>query len=137
MVDKTVGFWHRRQLHESLIHLWDLRSRNPGAAPPAEASPLVWTDTVDELFQVFLPRSSPAERLDLGGTLTLLASDTRRSWTFAHDWTPGDPDAATATVTAPADVLALCCWNRLGTEVVAVDGDAGAVDRFRRSRVRP
>ncbi len=135
--DKTVAFWHRRQLHESLVHLWDLRSRGPSAAPPTEVGPEVWTDTTEELFEVFLPRSSPAERGNLGGTLRLEAADTGRSWTLAEDWTPGRPADAAATVTAPADVLALFAWNRLAVETVEVDGDPDVVDRFRRSRFRP
>jgi hypothetical protein len=97
----------------------------------------VWTDTTDELFEVFLPRASPAERGNLGGTLRLVATDTGRNWVLSEDLAPGRPADATTTVSAPADVLALFAWNRLGAEAVDIDGDREVVERFRRSRFRP
>ncbi|MFC0678555.1 maleylpyruvate isomerase N-terminal domain-containing protein [Lysobacter korlensis] len=135
--DKTVRFWHRRQLHESLIHLWDLRSRNPDAEPPGEVSEEVWIDTVDELFDVFLPRSSAADRLDLGGTLRIVATGCGREWVFARDWSPGEARAATATVAASPASLALFVWNRLDLDAVDTEGDPDVVARFRRAHIRP
>ena len=135
--DKSVRFWHRRQLHESLVHLWDLRSRDPHAAPPPEVGPEVWSDTTDELFEVFLARSSATERGDLGGTLRILATDTGREWTFARDWSPASATDPVATISGRSDLLALFVWNRISGEAVEFDGDAGVLDRFRKSRFRP
>jgi uncharacterized protein (TIGR03083 family) len=135
--DKTVRFWHRRQLHESLVHLWDLRSRHPHAAPPPEVGPEVWSDTTEELFEVFLPRSSAAERGDLGGILRVVATDTGREWVFAPDWSPARAADAAATISGRSDVLALFAWNRLGSDAVELHGDPEVVDRFRKSRFRP
>lgn len=49
-----VSFWYRRQVHETLIHLHDLRSAlgQPELGVPAE----VWADTVDEVVTVMYPR---------------------------------------------------------------------------------
>jgi uncharacterized protein (TIGR03083 family) len=49
----TVSFWHRRQLHETLIHLWDLRT---AGGRSLVADPLLWVDTVDEAVTVLHPR---------------------------------------------------------------------------------
>ena len=47
--DTSVRFWHRRQLHETFVHLWDLRSAvDPAAPAPAEASAAVVADGIDE-----------------------------------------------------------------------------------------
>ena len=71
------------------------------AAPPApEVPPEVHADGVSELFDVFLPRSSDADRVDLGGGIRLIATDTGHVWSFGHDWRrDGDVDVA-ATVSA-------------------------------------
>lgn len=137
--DRTVRFWHRRQLHETLVHLWDLRSAADPAAPPPEEVPAeVHADGVSELFDVFLSRSSDADRGDLGGGIRLVASDTGDQWTFDSQWgREGGHDFA-ATVTAPAGDLLLWVWNRgRARTVVEFEGDADVIRRFERAHVRP
>lgn len=141
--DRTVGFWHRRQLHESLVHLWDLRSaRDADALPPAEVGPATHADGIDELFDVFLPRSSEADRTPLGGTLRLVATDVDRTWDFADHW--GDvPTTPSAVVHGTAGDLLLLAWNRrtisggLLPARLHLEGSAAVVDGFRRASIRP
>ena len=40
--DGTVAFWSRRQLHETLVHLWDLRT---AGGLPLTVQSGVWADT--------------------------------------------------------------------------------------------
>jgi uncharacterized protein (TIGR03083 family) len=129
--DGTVAFWIRRQLHETLIHLWDLRSAGGlGLA----VDPVVWADTVDEAVtvmhprQVRLARTAPAPM-----RITLTATDVHRSWTLptAID----DAESGGVSVAGPAEALALLVWGRTalddprltvtgaGDALVAVLGD--------------
>ncbi len=135
--DRTVSFWYRRQLFETLVHLWDLRSASdPLAPPPPEVDAATHADGVSELFDVFLPRTTaPAP---LGGGLELVASDTGDRWTFGNDWQRDGGHELTANVTGPAGELLLWVWNRArGREVVALGGDLAVIERFERSRVTP
>jgi uncharacterized protein (TIGR03083 family) len=141
--DRTVGFWHRRQLHESLVHLWDLRSADgPGVMPPAEVSPETHADGIDELFDVFLPRSSEADRTPLGGTLRVEATDIDRAWIFADEW-GGTPAEPSAIVRGTAGDLLLFAWNRrtvtggVMPTRLHLEGSVDVVEGFRRARVRP
>lgn len=138
-VDRSVAFWHRRQLFETLVHLWDLRSAADATAPPApEVPPEVHADGVSELFDVFLPRSSDADRVDLGGGIRLIATDTGHVWSFGSDWRrEGDVDVA-ATVSGPAGDLLLWAWNRArARDGVRREGDADVIRRFEKAHVRP
>ncbi|HEY0638594.1 MAG TPA: maleylpyruvate isomerase family mycothiol-dependent enzyme [Pseudonocardiaceae bacterium] len=142
--DRTVRFWLRRQLHESLVHLWDLRSAaDPDAPAPPDVPPDVHADGVDELVGLFLPRADRTALRDLPAPLVLCATDVGRSWAFAPDWTPGPAVDGATTVCGPAGELLLFGWARLrrtderfaGT--LAVDGDEAVVDAFTAARVRP
>jgi uncharacterized protein (TIGR03083 family) len=137
--DKSVRFWHRRQLFESLVHLWDLRSAtDPAAAPPAEVAPNVHADGVSELFDVFLPRSSELERTPLGGGIELVATDTGDRWVFGPEWQRNPGLDTVATVRASAGELLLWVWNR-GSARAAVEfeGDSTVIRRFEKAHVRP
>ncbi len=109
------------------------------AAPPApEVPPEVHADGVSELFDVFLPRSSDADRVDLGGGIRLIATDTGHVWSFGSDWRrEGDVDVA-ATVSGPAGDLLLWVWNRArARDGVRREGDADIIRRFEKAHVRP
>lgn len=132
--DRTVGFWHRRQLFEALVHLWDLRSAaDPDAPPPSEVGPAFHADGIDELFDVFLPRSGVLA--PLGGVIRLESSDTGDAWVFGNDWQRDDAAPPTAVVTGTAGELLLYVWNR--AERVDRSGDADALRRFERAHIRP
>lgn len=134
--DRTVAFWHRRQLHEVLVHLWDLRSAMDAAAPPpAEVGAEVYADTVEEMFDLFLGRR---ESEPLSEALTLRATDCDREWVIQPDWSLGGPAAAAATVAATAGELALFVWNRMPAGSRFTDGMPPRLLReFRDAKARP
>ena len=132
--DRTVGFWHRRQLFESLVHLWDLRSAaSEDTPPPPEVPAAVNADGISELFEVFVPRATSLEPLD--GVVTLQATDTGQRWTFRRDWHRDDSAEPTATVRGSAGELLLYAWNR--AERVERSGDLDLLARFERAHIRP
>ncbi len=137
--DRSVRFWHRRQLFETVVHLWDLRSaKDPAAPPPAEVPAQVHAEGVSELFDVFLPRFSDQDRVALGGGIQLVASDTGDRWTFDSSWDRSGGHDCVATVTAPAGDLLLWVWNRGSARtVVQFEGNADVIRRFEHARVRP
>ena len=160
--DGTVDFWHRRQLHETLVHLWDLRValalagsgdmsprvggvgvRAPAGAPvprfdPAWARPMVaeaWDDTVDEVVTVMHPRQVRLGRCPaLPATIHLVATDTGRRWTLEHA-----SAAPSAEVAGPAAALALLLWRRVLPQdpALQVTGDRSALDAALALRLTP
>jgi uncharacterized protein (TIGR03083 family) len=130
--DRSVRFWHRRQLHEVVVHLWDLRSAaDPGAAPPAEVGPEVYADGVDELFEVFRPRG---ECRPLSEPIALRATDCAREWVVGRDWELGG--SADVEVAAPVGELMLFLWNRV-TPAGAAGLSPALLREFRGARIRP
>ncbi|MFE6235776.1 maleylpyruvate isomerase family mycothiol-dependent enzyme [Cellulosimicrobium sp. NPDC057862] len=117
----TVRFWHRRQVHETLVHLHDLRAAVGSVVD--DVAPAVWADTVDEVVTVVQPRQVRLGRTaPLARPVALRASDTGRTWFLGG----ADP---VATASAPARELALVVWGRLGPDEagVVVDGDTDAL----------
>ena len=107
-----MAFWHRRQLHETLIHLWDLRT---AGGLDLVVGPVLWADTVDEAVTVMHPRqvrlgraSAPPVRLGLAAT------DLDRTWSLSA--AADAPAARAATLTGPAEALALLVWRRIGLD---------------------
>jgi uncharacterized protein (TIGR03083 family) len=137
--DKSVAFWHRRQLFETLVHLWDLRSASdPLAPPPPEVTPDVYADGVSELFDVFLPRAGTLA--PLGGGVRLDAIDTGDAWRFGNDWQRDGDHPITASVSGPAGELLLWVWNRglaRTPATLTMVGDLEVVRRFEKARLRP
>lgn len=118
-----ASFWRRRQLHETLVHLWDLRS---AAGLPLDAAPRVWADTVDEVLHVMQPRQVRLGRMPaLDVAVDLDALDAGRTWRLG----PADAPPRVA-VAGSAQALALLLWRRRGHggPHVAVAGDARALD---------
>ena len=136
-VDTTVRFWHRRQLHETLVHLWDLRSATDPAAPaPAEVSAEVCADGIDEFLDVVVGRTRAEARTDLGGVLRLEATDADCSWVLEPDWEllpTHPPSGATAMLTATVADLSMVVWNQRAAApagAVASSGDERVIERF-------
>lgn len=118
----TVAFWARRQLHETLIHLWDLRT---AGGLPLEVADELWVDTVDEAVTVMHPRQVRLGRAALPAVrLRLRAAE--RSWLLLAAAEPA------AIISGPAEVLALLVWGRtsLSDPKLRVDGDDGALRRI-------
>ncbi|WP_329003470.1 maleylpyruvate isomerase N-terminal domain-containing protein [Kribbella sp. NBC_00709] len=141
-VDQRAGFWARRRMHETVIHLVDaLQATDPGAADPAGVPAAVAADGVDEVFGVYLPRMlargfAPAVTRQLG----VRATDTGHEWTLTPV-SQGDPPqvergraAGEAVLSGTAAELDLCLWKRLPGAVLTVEGDAGAAADFLAAR---
>ncbi|GAA4628576.1 maleylpyruvate isomerase family mycothiol-dependent enzyme [Cellulomonas oligotrophica] len=132
-----VAFWHRRQVHETLVHLWDLRT---ATGSPTHADPAVWADTVDEVVTVMQPRQVALGRTPpLPVRVDLHAVDADRSWTFAAAGADDPGTAPRVEVRAPADALALLLWRRLPADApaLAVRGEASALEALLTSRLVP
>jgi uncharacterized protein (TIGR03083 family) len=129
----TAAFWHRRQTHETLVHLWDLRTAG-GLGLAVE--PALWADTVDEVVTVMQPRQERMGRMDpLPAPVRLVADDADRRWLLGDTGT-AEPSV---TVTGPAQALALLLWGRAtpAGERLTVSGDAAALDDALGRRLTP
>jgi uncharacterized protein (TIGR03083 family) len=118
-----ASFWRRRQLHETLVHLWDLRT---AGGLGLDVGAVVWADTVDEVVTVMQPRQERMGRMEpLPAPLSLVATDADRAWTLG----PTDSGAAAAEVSGPASALALLLWGRAAPDDTAltVTGDDAAL----------
>ena len=111
-----ASFWHRRQLHETLVHLWDLRT---AGGLPLDVGPEVWADTVDEVVTVMQPRQVAMGRMEpLPVPIALVATDAGRAWRLQSAGgrdgdDDGDDDGDAVEVRAPASALALLLWGRV------------------------
>lgn len=104
----VVSFWHRRQVHETLVHLHDLRSAAGNEVD--EVDPQVWADTVDEVLTMMYPRQVRLGRTPpVTHAASLVATDADSAWQLGD----GDP---VAVVAASARDLALLLWRRLSIE---------------------
>ncbi|WP_069387723.1 maleylpyruvate isomerase family mycothiol-dependent enzyme [Cellulosimicrobium cellulans] len=133
----TVRFWHRRQAHETLVHLHDLRAASGRSV--GDVAPAAWADTVDEVVTVLQPRQVRLGRmLPLEPPVALVATDAGSSWVLgARDGVVPD-----VQVSAPARELALVLWRRVAPDAGAlpgltVDGDTSALEAALRERITP
>jgi uncharacterized protein (TIGR03083 family) len=135
-VHQTNGFWNRRQVHETQMHLVDLDQAHGRvtALDPGECA-----DGVTESFEVFLPRlharGFPA---DLTGPVSFVATDVGHHWTL-HPTEAGPPsivDGALAEdrVEGTAEQLWLLLWKRADDGVVRI-GDPDRLSRLLGSRL--
>lgn len=153
--DRRAAFWPRRQLHEVVVHLWDVRSvDDPTPDALADVPATVAADGVDELLQM-APTRLGSTRAPLPGALTLRATDTGSRWVLGPDWLQHDPapgasaptagvgrtsaadlsgTGAAAHVEGPARALLLHVWGR--GPFAAVDGDTATLRAFDRAAVR-
>jgi uncharacterized protein (TIGR03083 family) len=119
-----VTFWHRRQLHETLVHLWDLRT---AGGLDLDVAPEVWADTVDEVVTVMQPRQVRMGRMPpLPVVVGLAASDADGAWRLQSE-ADGDP---AVRVRGPASALALLLWGRTTPDhpALGVIGNREALD---------
>jgi len=116
--DQHVRFWSRRQLHETLVHRFDLEIAE-GHRPAAAAH--IAADTIDE-FLVNLAKAeyfSPKVALlrGRGESIVLRATDTGKAWTVRLDPDRFDVLAgeqkATASLSGRAVTMALVLYRRL------------------------
>lgn len=141
----VVGFWPRRQLHETTMHHVDLDlacGRTPRLASDVAA------DGVGEVLGVLVRRMhARGYRTDLAEPLALRATDTGDTWVMLPQ--AGPPlleQAAGASVAAgvrdrveaPAEVLYRLLWRRpVDAGSLRVSGDRARVQAFLSSRMAP
>jgi uncharacterized protein (TIGR03083 family) len=125
-----VRFWHRRQVHETLVHLHDLLAAAAGAASAGlvRAEPEVWADCVDEVVTVLQPRQVGLGRMEpLRHPVALVATDVAGApvWVLGAPGQRADEVAPDVVVSGPAEGLALILWRRLAPAEagLTVEGD--------------
>ena len=115
--DPTAGFWRRRQVHETTLHLWDAE-RALGTPEPIDPA-LAW-DGVLEVVDVMYPRQVRLGRIEpLTGRLELVATD--------GPWRAALGDGEPIEVRASAEVLLRLLWHRADPEEEGVDPAAAAL----------
>jgi uncharacterized protein (TIGR03083 family) len=115
---RTVGWWVRRQAHETAVHLWDAQAAL-GHAPPLE--PGFAADGVAEVLDVFVPRQVRMERIaPLTASVRLVATDADLHRSLGD----GEP---VATLTGTASDLLLLLWGRVPADRLEVTGDPSPV----------
>lgn len=142
-VDQFAGFWVRRRLHETVVHLVDARQ---AMSPEADLGipPAVAADGVDEVFGVFLPRmlqrGFPAA---VSTAIGVRAVDTGDEWTLTPT-TQGQPPQVdrgqaqgAAVVSGTAEDLLLALWRRLPVDRLTVEGDPQAAAGLLAGKVTP
>jgi uncharacterized protein (TIGR03083 family) len=133
----TVGFWSRRQAHETTVHRVDLADALGAAAP---LDPALAADGVDEAVTMFFPRQVRLGREQpLSDSLALVDEATGRRWLLAGDGTGAQDETVDASLTAPAADLLLLIWRRRSIDDTSatVSGDAGAVRRVLSADLTP
>lgn len=138
-----AGYWLRRQLHETVIHRWDLESALQGPAGTTPLSEDVAVDTVDEFCTVMRPLMA-LRGGELPVTLRVRAILQAPEGLAAGaepvgavdpgsdlEWVvPGAEGAPEAEIVGPPETLALLLWGRVGTDAPDLDvsGDRAALD---------
>jgi uncharacterized protein (TIGR03083 family) len=137
-VHETKGFWSRRQVHETQMHLVDLDQAHGRATALASDD---CADGVTESFEVFLPRlHARGYPADLAAPVSFLATDTGHRWTLtpaadAHpSLTLGDGVLAEERVEGTAEQLWPLLWKRGGDGVRRI-GDEERLSRLLASRL--
>lgn len=134
----TVAFWHRRQVHETLVHLWDLRTA--AGLEAVAAPPEVWADGIDEIVTMFEPRQVRLGRIPpLAHGVALVADDAARSWVLGAHQAAAPVTAAEVTVTGRAQALALVLWHRATPDEAGllVSGDRTALEAALATHLTP
>ncbi len=153
--NRTVGFWYRRQLHETTVHWVDvlLAAGQPIPQSP-ELTADVATDGVDEVLTFFMPgqlrRAGPDLATRVAAPLVLSCTDTPATWQVevASDAVTvnrldgtrgqhrperdGDVDGASAAgqIAGSAVELYLALWNRCDRSDLRLSGDTAAARAF-------
>ena len=137
-LDETAAFWARRQLHEVIVHTYDLaraRARASASAsacsvdePEPELPAELAADGIDEVLTVFFLRlvanGSPP---DVRENIRITATDTGTTWVVG----PGEPPqlyppstAADATIEGSARDIYFALWGRTLISRLEIQGEA-------------
>jgi uncharacterized protein (TIGR03083 family) len=144
----VAGFWARRQLHETTVHLVDL---DAACGRGTELDPAVCADGVEEVLGTMLRRmhhrGHPAR---LTERLRVECVDTGDRWlltpqpqappalTRCRGEVAGEADGSADVVSARAETLYRLLWHRaVSAGELRVDGDQARVQAFLASRLTP
>ena len=124
-----VSFWSRRQLHETVVHLWDLES---AIGDPSPVESVVAQDAIDEVCSMFYPRQVRLGRMDPLISTLALEDGTQR-------WLLGQGDSPDVTIAGRAADLMLLLWKRIGLEDARfeVNGDPDVARRALAEPITP
>lgn len=110
----TVAFWHRRMVHEVVVHRVDAEVARGTATPvPVEVA----VDGIGEYLEVFLARRRRREPGPPGQVVV------RTDEGSVHEVGEGD---VVATVAGPADEVYLALWGRGSLTDLELTGDLAA-----------
>jgi uncharacterized protein (TIGR03083 family) len=131
-----LAMWARRQAHETAVHRVDAEraaGRTTGELSPV--APALAADGVDELLSCFVPRRRTGLRADPPTSLLVRCTDEEAGWVLLIDGdgvttSPVVDGDAACTVRGSAADLYLALWNRLGPEVLTVEGDPDVLGLF-------
>ncbi|MEU4190938.1 maleylpyruvate isomerase family mycothiol-dependent enzyme [Kribbella sp. NPDC026611] len=144
-VDQRAGFWARRRLHETAIHLVDaVQAGAPGVTGLDVIPPAVAADGVAEVFEVFLPRMlARGFALAVTRQVGVRATDTGHEWTLSPSGQRVPPEVedgkatGEAVLSGTAAELVLCLWKRLPGTVLTVEGDPALATAFLAGKTTP
>ena len=131
VVDRTAGFWARRQANETAVHRWDAQ----GAAGPLEPiEHALAVDGIDEFFGL-IPFWPWADRVRGNGeTLHFHCTDGEGEWLarLGSDGVVITAEHAKGDVAArgTASDLLLFLYGRVSADDLEVFGDASLLDRW-------
>lgn len=125
-----ADYWLRRQLHETVIHRWDLERALSGESGTTPLMDDVAVDTIDEFCTALYPVMALAKP-PLEVTIRVRAGE--NEWVLPG--TTGDPGEAGSgaapevEVTGSPETLALLLWGRIGIEAegLEITGDRDAL----------
>jgi uncharacterized protein (TIGR03083 family) len=133
-----LGFWARRQAHETAIHRFDAQSAAGTPDPVKAFAPGFAADGVDELIMGFAARRKYRMPDGAGTSLSLRAADVGETWCvlLRDGITEVRREAdrpAGCTLDGPAAGLYAFLWNRcdLASATVTAAGDPAVLDAWR------
>ena len=141
-VRQTRGFWSRRQVHETQMHVVDL-GQAAGVEP--DLDPELSADGVAEVFEVFAHRMVAKGVVSaLAAPTSLVATDVGRVWHLTPDPAGGAPRLRASSgaladdqARGTAAELLTVMWKRRRPELLDVVGDRERVLRFLGSALTP
>ncbi len=124
--ENTVGWWIRRQLHETCIHRWDVESASDQCTK-IDAKQAV--DGIDEFLDTFV-RTRGKHTLD--ASLVLETTRPKQAWTLTPAAKPGRIDVRSggsgdaAVIAGKPEPLLLALWGRktIGDAGLSITGTA-------------
>jgi uncharacterized protein (TIGR03083 family) len=132
-----LGFWARRQAHETTVHRVDAEAALGPAPSPVD--PAFAADGIDELLTGFHARQRSQVRTDRPRTLRVRTEDVPDGdWLVSLSTEPprterGVPGPADCEISGPAPDLYLALWNRGPYDGLSVRGDGSLVELWQRT----